>query len=59
MAVAVALALAFQVRRSGHWAVRGAAQVAGMGYAIPGAVVVVGLLLERNADELNRHSSPR
>ena len=45
LAVAVALALAFQVRRSGHWAVRGAAQVAGMGYAIPGAVVVVGLLL--------------
>ncbi len=45
LAVAVALALAFQVRRSGHWAVRGAAQIAGMGYAIPGAVVVVGLLL--------------
>ncbi len=45
LAVAVALALAYQVRRSGHWAVRGAAQVAGMGYAIPGAVVVVGLLL--------------
>ena len=45
LAVAVALALAFQVRRSGHWAVGGAANIAGLGYAIPGAVVVVGLLV--------------
>lgn len=45
LAVAVALVLAFSVRRSTHWAPRAAAQLAGLGYAIPGAVVVVGLLL--------------
>jgi iron(III) transport system permease protein len=45
LAVAVALMLAFSVRRSDHWAVRAAAQLASLGYAIPGAVVVVGLLL--------------
>ena len=45
LAVAVALVLAFNVRRSSHWAVRAAAQLASLGYAIPGAVVVVGLLL--------------
>ncbi|MDO8287123.1 MAG: iron ABC transporter permease [Rhodoferax sp.] len=45
LAVGVALMLAFNVRRSGHWAVRAAAQLASLGYAIPGAVVVVGLLL--------------
>jgi iron(III) transport system permease protein len=45
LAVGVALVLAFNVRRSSHWAVRAAAQLASLGYAIPGAVVVVGLLL--------------
>ena len=45
LAVAVALMLAFSVRRSDHWAVRAAVQLASLGYAIPGAVVVVGLLL--------------
>ena len=45
LAVVVALGLAFSVRYSGHWAVRAAAQLASLGYAIPGAVVVVGLLL--------------
>jgi iron(III) transport system permease protein len=45
LAVGVALMLAFSVRRSGHWAVQAAAQLASLGYAIPGAVVVVGLLL--------------
>ena len=45
LAVAVALLLAFSARRSQHWAPRAAAQLAGLGYAIPGAVVVVGLLL--------------
>ena len=45
LAVGVALMLAFSVRRSSHWAVRSAAQLASLGYAIPGAVVVVGLLL--------------
>ncbi len=45
LAVAVALGLAFSVRYSGHRAVRAAAQLASLGYAIPGAVVVVGLLL--------------
>ncbi len=45
MAIGVALVLAFNVRQSKHWSVRAAAQVASLGYAIPGAVVVVGLLL--------------
>jgi len=45
LAVGVALLLAFSVRRSHHWAPRAAAQLASLGYAIPGAVVVVGLLL--------------
>ena len=45
LAVALALALAFSARRSQHWLARAAAQLAGLGYAIPGAVVVVGLLL--------------
>jgi iron(III) transport system permease protein len=45
LAVGVALMLAFSVRRSRHWARVCAAQLAGLGYAIPGAVVVVGLLL--------------
>ena len=45
LAVGVALMLAFSARRSGHWAVRAATQLASLGYAIPGAVVVVGLLL--------------
>jgi iron(III) transport system permease protein len=45
LAVAIALALAYGARRSSHWAPRVAAQLAGLGYAIPGAVVVVGLLL--------------
>jgi len=45
LAVTVALLLAFSARRSRHWSVRAATQLAGLGYAIPGAVVVVGLLL--------------
>ncbi len=45
LAVVVALALAFHVRTSAHWSARWAVQLTGLGYAIPGAVVVVGLLL--------------
>jgi iron(III) transport system permease protein len=45
LAVGVGVVLAFSVRRSSHWAVRTAAQLASLGYAIPGAVVVVGMLL--------------
>jgi iron(III) transport system permease protein len=45
LAVGVALMLSFSVRRSSHWSARAAAQLASLGYAIPGAVVVVGLLL--------------
>ena len=41
----VALLLAFSARRSAHWTTRVATQLAGLGYAVPGAVVVVGLLL--------------
>jgi iron(III) transport system permease protein len=45
LAVGVALVLAFTARRSRHWSARAAVQLASLGYAIPGAVVVVGLLL--------------
>ncbi|TWO70416.1 iron ABC transporter permease [Caenimonas sedimenti] len=45
LAVAAALLLAFQLRRSPNALTRGVAQLAGLGYAVPGAVLVVGLLL--------------
>ncbi len=45
LAVAVALVLAFSVRRSADFFNQTAVQLVGLGYAIPGAVVVVGLLL--------------
>jgi iron(III) transport system permease protein len=45
LAVALALALAFSVRRRPDAPTRWAVQLAGLGYAVPGAVVVVGLLL--------------
>ncbi|MEY2953957.1 MAG: hypothetical protein RLZZ401_2044 [Pseudomonadota bacterium] len=45
LACAVALTLAFFQRQSAHWSVRAAVQLAGLGYAVPGAVIVVGLLL--------------
>ena len=45
LAVALALALAFSVRRGADVFSRLAVQMVGLGYAIPGAVVVVGLLL--------------
>ncbi|MBY0453792.1 MAG: iron ABC transporter permease [Burkholderiaceae bacterium] len=45
LAVAVALALAFAVRRRPDLLTRGVVQLASVGYAVPGAVIVVGLLL--------------
>ena len=45
LAVAVALLMAFSLRRGADWLTRAAVQLAGLGYAIPGAVIVVGLLL--------------
>ncbi len=45
LAVAVALVLAFSLRQRASVWVRGVNQVVGLGYAVPGAVVVVGLLL--------------
>jgi len=45
LAVAVALALAFALRRQPDLVTRTVVQVAGLGYAVPGAVIVVGLLL--------------
>ena len=45
LAVALALVLAFSVRRGADWFSRLAVQLVGLGYAIPGAVIVVGLLL--------------
>ena len=45
LAVAIALALAFALRRSGDALTRAVVQLASLGYAIPGAVIVVGLLL--------------
>ncbi len=45
LAVALALALAFSARRRPDAPTRWAVQLAGLGYAVPGAVIVVGLLL--------------
>jgi iron(III) transport system permease protein len=45
LAVLVALLLAYRLRRSPGGITRGVVQLAGLGYAVPGAVLVVGLLL--------------
>ncbi len=45
LATALALGLAFSLRRTPHVLTRAAAQLASLGYAVPGAVIVVGLLL--------------
>ena len=45
IAVALALVLAFAVRRRPDGVTRGVVQLASLGYAVPGAVIVVGLLL--------------
>jgi iron(III) transport system permease protein len=45
LAVASALAMAFAVRRQPSALSRGVVHLAGMGYAVPGAVIVVGLLI--------------
>jgi iron(III) transport system permease protein len=45
LAMAVALALAFGMRRWTDWPTRAAGQLTSLGYAVPGAVIVVGLLL--------------
>ena len=45
LAVGVALLLAFNLRRRPDLPTRLAVQLAGLGYAVPGAVIVVGLLL--------------
>ncbi len=45
LAVALAFALAFSLRRWPDTPTRWAVQLAGLGYAVPGAVIVVGLLL--------------
>lgn len=45
LATLAALCLAFAQRRRPSWLTRNAVRVVGLGYAVPGAVVVVGLLL--------------
>jgi iron(III) transport system permease protein len=45
LATALALSLAFAVRRQPNLLNRAAIQLASLGYAVPGAVIVVGLLL--------------
>jgi iron(III) transport system permease protein len=45
LAVLVALLLAYRLRRAPGGITRGVVQLAGLGYAVPGAVLVVGLLL--------------
>ena len=45
LSVLIALVLAFLVRRQPDWVTRVVVQLAGLGYAVPGAVIVVGLLL--------------
>ncbi|MCY7318317.1 MAG: iron ABC transporter permease [Ramlibacter sp.] len=45
LAVAIALLLAFSLRRAPSALTRGVVQLTSLGYAVPGAVIVVGLLL--------------
>ena len=45
LAVTIALALAFALRRRPDGLTRSVVRLAGLGYAVPGAVIVVGLLL--------------
>jgi iron(III) transport system permease protein len=45
LATALALSLAFAVRSRPSWPTQGAARLASLGYAVPGAVIVVGLLI--------------
>jgi iron(III) transport system permease protein len=45
LAVGLALALAYALRRRSDPLTRAVVQLAGLGYAVPGAVIVVGLLL--------------
>ena len=45
LAVGLALLLAWSLRRAPDMLTRGVVQLAGLGYAVPGAVIVVGLLL--------------
>ena len=45
LAVAMALLMAFSLRRAPDAITRGVVQLAALGYAVPGAVIVVGLLL--------------
>lgn len=45
LAVLIAVALAFAMRRRPDALTRGVVQLASLGYAVPGAVIVVGLLL--------------
>ena len=45
LATALAVSLAFAVRSQPSAITRGAAQLASLGYAVPGAVIVVGLLI--------------
>ncbi len=45
LAVAISFVLAFAVRRSGDRLTRAVVRLASLGYAVPGAVIVVGLLL--------------
>lgn len=45
LAVVIALLLAFNLRRRSNPLTRGVARLAALGYAVPGAVIVIGLLL--------------
>jgi iron(III) transport system permease protein len=45
LAVGMALVMAFVLRRAPGMLPRGVVNIAGMGYAVPGAVIVVGLLI--------------
>ena len=45
LAVGIAVSLAFALRRSRDAVTRAVVQLVGLGYAVPGAVIVVGVLL--------------
>ncbi len=58
LATAAALALALAVRRLPGWWHRVAVRIVGLGYAVPGAVIVVGLLLPVGWVQMRWPSSP-
>lgn len=45
LAVAISLLLGYAKRRSAHWSIRASHRLVGLGYAVPGTVIAVGVLI--------------